>query len=353
MVASGGLYLGLESSCDDSAAAIVQVLPGQKAKVLSSVVIGQSVLHKEFGGVVPEVAARAHAERMDICVTDALAQAEKTLKDVDVIGVTSGPGLIGGVLSGVMSAKGLALGLGKPLIGVNHLVGHALTPRMTDQVGYPYLMLLASGGHCQFLIVKSAQEFHRLGGTIDDAPGEAFDKAAKMLGLDYPGGPRIAKLAEVARKEFGGTPYRFPRPMTDRPGLDFSFSGLKTFTLNTIQAIKRERELQVKDQAEIALAFEEAVVDTLRIKCRRALEQTGMKTIVIAGGVSANLHLRQTLEEMVVKFGAEVFYARPEFCTDNGAMIAYAGWQRLKSGQSSDEKFKVTPRWPMDTLNAI
>ena len=350
MVASGGLYLGLESSCDDSAAAIVQVLPGQKAKVLSSVVIGQSVLHKEFGGVVPEVAARAHAERMDICVTDALAQAEKTLKDVDVIGVTSGPGLIGGVLSGVMSAKGLALGLGKPLIGVNHLVGHALTPRMTDQVGYPYLMLLASGGHCQFLIVKSAQEFHRLGGTIDDAPGEAFDKVARLLGLQQPGGPEVEKKAQV------GDPnrFRFPRPLLDRPGCDLSFSGLKTAVLRARDSMLEDQGgLYDQDRSDFCASFQTAVADVLVEKSGRAVEQylrlnPHKPTLAVAGGVAANSEIRRRLKQLAADLNL-TFVAPPlKFCTDNAAMIAYAAAELDQLGVCHDMTLSARPRWPLD-----
>jgi len=344
------IVLGIETSCDETGIALYDSENGLIADQLYS----QVEMHADYGGVVPELASRDHVRKTIPLIETVLKEAKLSRKDIDAIAYTQGPGLVGALMVGAAIANSLALALGVPIIGVHHMEGHLLAPMLEDNPpSFPFIGLLVSGGHTQLVSVEAIGSYQILGESLDDAAGEAFDKAAKMLGLDYPGGPRIAKLAEVARKEFGGTPYRFPRPMTDRPGLDFSFSGLKTFTLNTIQAIKRERELQVKDQAEIALAFEEAVVDTLRIKCRRALEQTGMKTIVIAGGVSANLHLRQTLEEMVVKFGAEVFYARPEFCTDNGAMIAYAGWQRLKSGQSSDEKFKVTPRWPMDTLNAI
>ncbi|MCP3880829.1 MAG: tRNA (adenosine(37)-N6)-threonylcarbamoyltransferase complex transferase subunit TsaD, partial [Sulfitobacter sp.] len=223
------LLLGLESSCDDTAAALVRQLPGQRALVLSSVVVGQTELHASFGGVVPEIAARAHAEKLDLCVEKALAEAALTLADVDGFAVTAGPGLIGGVLSGVMCAKGLSAATGKPLYGVNHLAGHALTPRLTDDVPYPYLMLLVSGGHCQFLLVHGPDRFERLGGTIDDAPGEAFDKVARLISLPQPGGPAIEQAAKA------GDPKRFalPRPLLDRPDCDMSFSGLKTAVLRT------------------------------------------------------------------------------------------------------------------------
>ena len=232
--------LGIESSCDDTAAAVVQRING-KALVLSSVVVGQEILHEAYGGVVPEIAARAHAEQLDIAVEKALVQSDIKLEHVDAIAVTSGPGLIGGVVSGVMCAKGLAAGMNKPLIGVNHLVGHALTPRMTDSISYPYLMLLVSGGHCQFLAVLSETEFDRIGGTIDDAPGEAFDKTAKLLGLGYPGGP----LVEKAAKNGDPTRFKFPRPLLDRPDCNMSFSGLKT-------ALRRARDLLVKEKGGIS-----------------------------------------------------------------------------------------------------
>ena len=350
MVTNGGLYLGLESSCDDSAAAIVQVLPDRKAKVLSSIVMGQSVLHKKFGGVVPEVAARAHAERMDICVSKALTQAQKSLRDVDVIGITAGPGLIGGVLSGVMSAKGLALGLGKPLIGVNHLAGHALTPRMTDQVDYPYLMLLVSGGHCQFLIVKSAQEFHRLGGTIDDAPGEAFDKVARLLGLQQPGGPEVEKKAQR------GDPNRFcfPRPLLDRTGCDLSFSGLKTAVLRARdRLIEDQGGLYDQDRSDFCASFQTAIADVLMEKSRGAVTQylhlePDQPTLAVAGGVAANSEIRERLKQLSADLNL-TFIAPPlQFCTDNAAMIAYAAAELDQLGISHDMTLSARSRWPLD-----
>ena len=350
MVVSGGLYLGLESSCDDSAAAVVKVMPDQTATVLSSVVIGQSGLHNKFGGVVPEIAARAHAERMDICVQSALEKAQKKLQEIDVIGFTAGPGLIGGVLSGVMSAKGLALGLGKPLIGVNHLVGHALTPRMTDQISYPYLMLLASGGHCQFLIVKSAQDFHRLGGTIDDAPGEAFDKVARLLGLKQPGGPKVEKEAQ------SGNPERFqlPRPLLDRPGCDLSFSGLKTAVLRVRdKLIEDQGGLYDQDRSDFCASFQSAVTDVLVEKSRRAVEEylrlkPSHPTLAVAGGVAANSEIRIGLKQLAADLNV-TFTAPPlEFCTDNAAMIAYAAAELDQLGIRHDMTLSARPRWPLD-----
>lgn len=247
-------------------------------------------------------------------------------------------------------AHALGFALGVPVLGVHHMEGHLLAPMLEDNPpAFPFVALLVSGGHTQLVLVKGIGEYEMLGESVDDAAGEAFDKTAKMLGLDYPGGPRVAALAE---KGTSGR-YRFPRPMTDRPGLDFSFSGLKTFTLNTVTAAERAGGLDDQTRADIALAFEAAVVDTLTIKCRRALEQTGCKRLVIAGGVSANKRLRAGLEKMTEKLRAAVFYARPEFCTDNGAMIAYAGCQRMNSGQQDGDRIVAVPRWPMNTLPPV
>ncbi|WP_372605048.1 tRNA (adenosine(37)-N6)-threonylcarbamoyltransferase complex transferase subunit TsaD, partial [Actibacterium sp.] len=250
--------LGLESSCDDTAAAVLVHTPGEPARILSSVVAGQTELHAAYGGVVPEIAARAHAEKLDICVEQALAQAGIGLGQIDAVAVTAGPGLIGGVLSGVMCAKGIAAGAGKPLVGVNHLAGHALTPRLTDGLEFPYLMLLVSGGHCQFLLVKGPQDFTRLGGTIDDAPGEAFDKTARLLGLDQPGGPAV----EAAAKTGNAKRFAFPRPLLNRPGCDMSFSGLKTALLRTRDQIVAEKGgITIQDRADMCAGFQAAVRD--------------------------------------------------------------------------------------------
>ena len=241
--------LGLESSCDDTAAAVVRVPDDGRADVLSSIVLGQTDLHAAFGGVVPEIAARAHAEKLDICVEQALTKADVTLSGIDAIAVTSGPGLIGGVVSGVMCAKGLSAATGKPLFGVNHLAGHALTPRLTNDVPFPYLMLLVSGGHCQFLLVRGPDDFSRLGGTIDDAPGEAFDKVARLISLPQPGGPEIERAAQSGDP----TRFAFPRPLMDRPGCDMSFSGLKTAVLRTRDSLLSQQDgLTRQDQADLA-----------------------------------------------------------------------------------------------------
>ncbi|WP_323781709.1 tRNA (adenosine(37)-N6)-threonylcarbamoyltransferase complex transferase subunit TsaD [Thalassovita sp.] len=342
--------LGLESSCDDTAAAVVRQTDGQVPAILSSVVFGQTELHAEFGGVVPEIAARAHAEKIDICVKQALEQAKLALADIDAIAVTAGPGLIGGVLSGVMCAKGLSAGSGKPLIGVNHLAGHALTPRLTDQIAFPYLMLLVSGGHCQFLLVKGPEDFTRLGGTIDDAPGEAFDKTARLLGLPQPGGPSVEAEA------VNGDPkrFRFPRPMLDREGCDMSFSGLKTALLRARDQVVAEKGgLTLQDRADLAAGFQAAIRDVLVEKTRRALilylaENPTQPTVAVAGGVAANKAIRAGIETVSAENGVQ-FTAPPlALCTDNAAMIAYAGLERFRLGHRDDMTLTARPRWPLD-----
>lgn len=344
------IVLGIESSCDETGIALYDSHKGLLAHHLYS----QVEMHTDYGGVVPELASRDHIRKTIPLIEQALTDANLSKSDISAIAYTAGPGLVGALMVGAAIAQGLATALAIPIIGVHHMEGHLLAPMLEEQPPeFPFLGLLVSGGHTQLVAVEGIGRYAILGESIDDAAGEAFDKAAKMLGLDYPGGPRIAKLAQMAREQFDGTPYRFPRPMTDRPGLDFSFSGLKTFTLNSIQGIKDQRELSEQDTAQIALAFEEAVVDTLRIKCKRALEQTNYRTLVIAGGVSANTHLRESLEKMTAKLNARVFYARPEFCTDNGAMIAYAGCQRLLDNQVSNDSLNVRPRWPMDQLSPV
>ncbi len=344
------LVLGIETSCDETGVALYDTQKGLLAHRLYS----QVKMHADYGGVVPELASRDHVRKTIPLIEDILDEANLDRKAINAIAYTAGPGLVGALMVGSAIANALALALDIPIIGVHHMEGHLLAPMLEESPPeFPFIGLLVSGGHTQLVKVDGIGQYEILGESVDDAAGEAFDKAAKMMGLDYPGGPRIAKLAQLAREQFAGTPYRFPRPMTDRPGLDFSFSGLKTFTLNTIHSVKSDDQLTDKDRAQIALAFEEAVVDTLRIKCKRALEQTKLKTLVIAGGVSANTHLRETLENTLSIMNAKVFYARPEFCTDNGAMIAYAGAQRLLSGQKSNAAFTVKPRWPMDTLEAL
>ena len=342
--------LGLESSCDDTAAAIVRQKTDARAEILSSVVFGQTALHSAFGGVVPEIAARAHAEKLDSCVRDALANAQLTLDDLDAIAVTAGPGLIGGVMSGVMCAKGIAAAKGLPLVGVNHLAGHALTPRLTDNIAYPYLMLLVSGGHCQYLIVRGPEAFSRLGGTIDDAPGEAFDKTARLLGLPQPGGPSVQAEAEH------GDPkrFRFPRPLLDRPDCNLSFSGLKTALMRMRDQIVAEKGgLTRQDRADLCAGFQDAIVDTLVKKTRRALdlylaENPSAPTLAVAGGVAANTAIRARLETVCADHDV-AFLAPPlALCTDNAAMIAYAGLERFRAGHTDDMTLTARPRWPLD-----
>ena len=341
--------LGIESSCDDTAAAVVRLEAGRGA-ILSSVVEGQAALHAAFGGVVPEIAARAHAERLDGVVEQALEQAGVALDRLDGIAVTSGPGLIGGVLSGVMLARGLAAATGLPLIGVNHLAGHALTPRLTDGLSFPYLMLLVSGGHCQFLVAHGPETFQRLGGTIDDAPGEAFDKVAKLLALPQPGGPPVE--AEAAQ----GDPRRFafPRPLLDRPGCDLSFSGLKTAVLRARDAIIAEKGgITRQDRADLCAGFQAAVADVLAEKTRRAVAlylalAPAQTALSVAGGVAANRAIRARLEQVADGAGL-VFTAPPlRLCTDNAAMIAWAGVERLRAGTAPGTDLTARPRWPLD-----
>jgi N6-L-threonylcarbamoyladenine synthase len=350
----GLIFLGIESSCDDSAAAVVRLGDDGQAQILSSIVEGQVNLHAAFGGVVPEIAARAHAERLDHCVGAALQSAGITLTALDGIAVTSGPGLIGGVLSGVMLAKGLAAGTGLPLIGVNHLAGHALTPRLTDGVPFPYLMLLVSGGHCQFLIAHGPSSFQRLGGTIDDAPGEAFDKVAKLVALPQPGGPAVeaeAKLGDARR-------FPLPRPLLDRAGCDMSFSGLKTAVLRARDAIIAQKAgLTQQDRRDLCAGFQTAVADVLAEKTRRALHiyldlGPAQPTLAVAGGVAANMAIRAALETVCAQNGA-AFLAPPlRLCTDNAAMIAWAGIELFQAGQVDPDDLIARPRWPLDRLAA-
>ncbi|SMX41131.1 tRNA (adenosine(37)-N6)-threonylcarbamoyltransferase complex transferase subunit TsaD [Octadecabacter ascidiaceicola] len=345
--------LGIESSCDDTAAAVVRGTP-RNAGILSDVVFGQTEIHANFGGVVPEIAARAHAEKIDYVIGQALAAANTNVTDLDAIAVTAGPGLIGGVLSGVMCAKGLSAASGVPLIGVNHLAGHALTPQLTDGVEFPYLMLLVSGGHCQFLLVEGHDSYTRLGGTIDDAPGEAFDKTARILGLPQPGGPSV----EVAAREGNATAFSLPRPLLNRDDCNMSFSGLKT-------AILRARDDVISDcgglptqaRADLCAGFQTAVTDVLVAKSRKALTAAralapSVKTIAVAGGVAANSQIRDALKQFCVEESVE-FVAPPlSLCTDNAAMIAYAGLLRFTDGMFDDLTLSARPRWPLDQKSA-
>ncbi len=342
-------FLGLESSCDDTAAAVVRVGP-DGARILSSIVAGQTELHAPFGGVVPEIAARAHAEKLDLCVEAALDAAGLELDVLDGVAVTAGPGLIGGVMSGVMCAKGIAAGAGLPLVGVNHLAGHALTPRLTDGLAYPYLVLLVSGGHCQFLITRGPEDFIRLGGTIDDAPGEAFDKVARLLGLSQPGGPSVE--AEAKKGDPHAAP--LPRPLLDRPGCDMSFSGLKTAVLRARDRVLAEHGgLPRQVRSDLCASFQRAVSEVLAEKSRRALLEylefvPARPVLAVAGGVGANQTIRAGLEAVCADPGAQFIAPPPRLCTDNAAMIAYAGIERYRLGARDGMDLVARPRWPLD-----
>lgn len=331
--------LGIETSCDETGIAIYDDELGLLANQLYS----QIKVHADYGGVVPELASRDHIRKTVPLIQAALNEANLSSEDIDAVAYTAGPGLVGALMVGATVGRALAFAWNVPAVAVHHMEGHLLAPMLEEKSPeFPFVALLVSGGHTQLISVTGIGEYELLGESIDDAAGEAFDKTAKLLGLDYPGGPVLSRMAQQ------GTAGRFvfPRPMTDRPGLDFSFSGLKTFAANTI----RENADDEQTRADIARAFEDAVVDTLAIKCKRALEQTGFKRLVMAGGVSANRALRAKMEEVLKQRGGEVFYARPEFCTDNGAMIALAGLIRLKGGSTTGLGVTVRPRWPLAEL---
>ncbi|MCX8957931.1 tRNA (adenosine(37)-N6)-threonylcarbamoyltransferase complex transferase subunit TsaD [Erwinia psidii] len=331
--------LGIETSCDETGIAIYHDVSGLIANQLYS----QVKLHAEYGGVVPELASRDHVRKTVPLIQAAIKEAGLQAHDIDAVAYTAGPGLVGALLVGATIGRALAFAWDVPAIPIHHMEGHLLAPMLEDNPpAFPFIALLVSGGHTQLIGVTGIGEYTLLGESVDDAAGEAFDKTAKLLGLDYPGGPMLSKMAQQGVEKR----FIFPRPMTDRPGLDFSFSGLKTFAANTI----RENSDDLQTRSDIARAFEDAVVDTLVIKCKRALEQSGFKRLVIAGGVSANHTLRTKMAEVMKARGGEVFYARPELCTDNGAMIAYAGMVRLKEGLRDELGITVRPRWPLSEL---
>ncbi|MFP8965607.1 tRNA (adenosine(37)-N6)-threonylcarbamoyltransferase complex transferase subunit TsaD [Pokkaliibacter sp. CJK22405] len=337
--------LGIESSCDETGVAIYDSEHGLLADALFS----QVEMHAKYGGVVPELASRDHVRKLLPLVREVLEKAGLAPSDLDGVAYTSGPGLIGALLVGASTARAMAMAWDVPAVGVHHMEGHLLAPMLEENPPeFPFLALLVSGGHTQLVRVDGIGKYRLMGESMDDAAGEAFDKTAKMLGLGYPGGPRLAALAEK------GVPGRFtfPRPMTTKPGLDFSFSGLKTAVLNAVTECQQKGDLDEQTQADICHAFQEAVVDTLVIKCKRALKEARLSRLVIAGGVSANKHLRARLETELKSLKASVFYARPQFCTDNGAMIAYAGCQRLVAGEHQDLEVVVRPRWPLSELSA-
>ncbi len=332
--------LGIESSCDETGVGLYHSQQGLVAHQLFS----QVEIHAEYGGVVPELASRDHIQRTIPLIKAVLADANLGLQNINGIAYTAGPGLAGALLVGSAVAKSLAWSLKIPSLAVHHMEGHLLAPLLEDnKPEFPFVALLVSGGHTMLVDVEAIGKYKILGESLDDAVGEAFDKTAKILGLGYPGGPALAKLAQQGDEGA----FKFPRPMVDRPGLDFSFSGLKTFARNTFAKYPEQK-------ADIAKAFEVAATQTLMIKCRRALEQTGHSRLVVAGGVSSNLSLRKELDKMGEKTGSSVFYPRQEFCTDNGAMIALAGHLRLTKGQVSvDSDISIKPRWSIEELEAI
>ncbi|HBO23197.1 MULTISPECIES: tRNA (adenosine(37)-N6)-threonylcarbamoyltransferase complex transferase subunit TsaD [unclassified Providencia] len=331
--------LGIETSCDETGIAIYD----DKLGLLANQLYSQIKVHADYGGVVPELASRDHIRKTVPLIQAALKEANLTRADIDAVAYTAGPGLVGALMVGATVGRSLAFAWNVPAVAVHHMEGHLLAPMLEDKTPeFPFVALLVSGGHTQLISVTGIGEYELLGESIDDAAGEAFDKTAKLLGLDYPGGPVLSRMAQQGVEGR----FVFPRPMTDRPGLDFSFSGLKTFAANTI----RNNADDPQTRADIARAFEDAVVDTLAIKCKRALEQTGFKRLVMAGGVSANRALRAKMETVLKQRGGEVFYARPEFCTDNGAMIALAGLIRLKGGSTTGLAVTVRPRWPLAEL---
>lgn len=339
--------LGIETSCDETGVAIYDSEKGLMAHQLYS----QAAMHADYGGVVPELASRDHIRKTLPLIQAAMSEADTTAAQIDAVAYTAGPGLMGALLVGATIGRSLAYAWQVPALGVHHMEGHLLAPMLeTNPPDFPFVALLVSGGHTQLISVLGIGQYTLLGESIDDAAGEAFDKTAKLLDLDYPGGPLLAKLA----LEGQASTFKFPRPMIDKPGMDFSFSGLKTAAANAVKQHKNPEtntiDAQVK--ADIAYAFEAAVVETLVIKSKRALETTGFKRLVVAGGVSANKTLRSRLKDVMDALGGEVFYPRTEFCTDNGAMIAYAGWIRLKAGHQSDLSIITRPRWPLVELQA-
>ena len=342
------LVMGIESSCDETACAIVS----DKKELLSSVVWSQYDEHRRFGGVVPEIAARAHLEQVDIIIKEAMKQANVDFKDLSAIAVAGGPGLIGGVMVGVVTAKAIALAHNLPFVAINHLEGHALMSRFTNDIEFPYLLMLTSGGHCQILIVEAPGKYEKLGGTIDDSAGEAFDKVAKMLNVGYPGGPNIERCA------FYGNPKRFclPTPMKGRAGCDFSFSGLKTAVRHQIEELEKNAPLSEQDKADMSASFQKTVVEVISDRLKNAIsifkdKYPNAKHLVVSGGVAANTALRDSLQSLAMKNKME-FAAPPlKLCTDNGVMIAWAGIERFRLGKTSELDFKAKPRWPLDNMD--
>ena len=336
------IVLGIETSCDETGVALYSGSKGLLAHALYS----QISLHQEYGGVVPELASRDHVRKLPQLVRKVLDDAQISQQEINGVAYTAGPGLVGALLVGAGFGRALAWGLDIPAVAIHHMEGHLLAPMLTEpRPAFPFVALLVSGGHTQLIRVEDIGRYQLLGDTRDDAAGEAFDKTAKLMGLPYPGGPAIAQCAQRGHADR----FKFPRPMLDRPGLEFSFSGLKTFAMNTM----RQHDRDEQTCADIAYAFQRAVVETLTVKSKRALLQAGLDRLVVSGGVGANLMLRESLKNMGDTIGAEVFYPPLEFCTDNGAMIAYAGYRRLIAGERQAEAFTVYPRWSMERLSAV
>lgn len=347
----GQLVLGIETSCDETAAAIVRLENG-KAQVLSNVVSSQIKDHSPYGGVVPEIAARKHVEKIEEVISLAISEAGVELSGLSGVAATAGPGLIGGVLVGLLSAKAIALGAGLPFIAVNHLEGHALSPKLTQELDFPYLLLLVSGGHCQILKVESLGQYTRLGTTIDDALGEAFDKTAKLLGLGYPGGPLVEQAARL-----GSPKYDLPRPMINRSGCDFSFAGLKTAVARLAQSLESESgALTDANINDICASFQVATIAVLLNRLEAAFAMSGFngqdRRLVVAGGVAANQAIRSAINGLCESSGWQYYAPELKYCGDNGAMIALAGAMRLEAGMTSDLHTKARPRWPLDEISA-
>lgn len=333
--------LGIETSCDETAAAVFDGESGLLAHRLYS----QVEMHAEYGGVVPELASRDHVRKLLPLIQGALADAGIGPQGIDGVAYTAGPGLVGALLVGAAVARSLAFAWDRPAVGIHHLEGHLLAPMLeTTPPAFPFLALLVSGGHTLLAEVRGIGQYQIIGSSVDDAAGEAFDKTAKLLGLPYPGGPALAELADAGRPGR----FKFPRPMLDRPGLDFSFSGLKTAVVVAVRDLQLDETLR----SDVAAEFQAAVVETLVAKSERALKQTGLRTLVVAGGVGANQSLRRELTQLGQRRGVRVVYPRPEFCTDNAAMIAYAGYRRLAGGEHDDLKIRATARWPLDNLRS-
>ena len=337
--------LGIETSCDETAAAVLRLEDG-RATILSETVRSQVEEHAPYGGVVPEIAARAHADIADRVVEAALKESGLALSELDGIAATSGPGLIGGVMVGMMTGKAMALASGKPFIPVNHLEGHALSPRLAEDCAFPYMLLLVSGGHCQFIRVDGLGAYQRLGTTIDDAAGEAFDKLAKLLNLGFPGGPAVERAATSGDE----TRYPLPRPLMDRDGLDMSFAGLKTAAARIIEA----EDLSDQDVADLCASYQRAIADCLSARADRAMERFDGDRLVVAGGVAANQTIRAALDAVAARHGASLIAPPLKHCTDNAAMIALAGAERLAAGLVAEDSlaFTARPRWPLDEESA-